>query len=32
MNITDRKNVKEEVKVFGWGNKNKIFELIRMIP
>ena len=32
MNITNRKNMKEEVKVFAWGEKEKIFELIKMIP
>ncbi len=32
MNITGRKNLKEEVKVFAWGDKQKVFDLIRMIP
>lgn len=32
MNITNRKNLKEEVKVFAWGDKDKIYELLRLIP
>jgi hypothetical protein len=28
MNITNRKNVKEEVKVFAWGDKETIHDLI----
>ena len=32
MNITNRKNLKEEVKVFAWGEKHKIYDLIKMIP
>jgi len=32
MNITSRKNLKEEVKVFAWGDKQRVFELIKMIP
>jgi hypothetical protein len=32
MNITDRPNAKEEVKVMAWGNKQIIYDLIKSIP
>lgn len=32
MNITNRKNLKEEVKVFAWGEKQIIYDLLKLIP
>ena len=32
MNITDRNHLKEEVKVFAWGDQQTIYGFLRLVP